>query len=90
VGAAVAATVNVSTTPGSATLVYQVNRSDGFVTITPVDITSAGGLMTMEQALGNGTVVRLWSVPQAAVAPATSGTLRAYVLAYYTGTLPNL
>jgi uncharacterized protein DUF4382 len=89
-GAAVAATVNVSTTPGSATLVYQVNRSDGFVTITPVDITSAGGLMTMEQALGNGAVVRLWSVPQAAVAPATTGTLRAYVLAYYTGTLPNL
>jgi hypothetical protein len=90
VGAAVAATVNVSTTPGSATLVYQVNRSDGFVTITPVDITSAGGLTTMEQALGNGAVVRLWSVPQAAVAPATTGTLRAYVLVYYTGTLPNL
>jgi hypothetical protein len=89
-GAAVAATVNVSTTPGSVTLVYQVNRSNGFVTITPVDINSATGLATMEQALGNGAVVKVWSVPQAPMAPATTGTLQAYVLAYYTGTLPNL
>ena len=89
-GATVAATVDVSTTAGSATLVYQVNRSNGFVTITPVDITSATGLATMEQALAAGAVVKVWSVPQAPVAPATTGTLRAYVLAYYTGTLPNM
>jgi len=29
-------------------------------------------------------------VPQAPVPPASSGTLKAYVLAYYSGTMPNM
>jgi hypothetical protein len=32
----------------------------------------------------------VWGVPVAPQAPATTGTLAAYVLAYYTGTLPNM
>jgi len=34
--------------------------------------------------------VKVFGVPQAAVAPATSGTLRAYVIVYYTGTMPSM
>ena len=76
-------TVDVSTTAQSATLVYQIDRSNGVITITPVDITTASGLATMGAALVSGTPVKVYGVPQA------DGTLKAYVLAYFTGTLPS-
>ena len=43
-GGANPATVDVSTTSGSATLVYQVDRTNGIVTVSPVDITTSAGL----------------------------------------------
>jgi uncharacterized protein DUF4382 len=75
-------TVDVSTTMGSATLVYQVDRSNGVVTISPIDITSANGLAAITAGLIAGAPVKVYGVPQ------TDGTLKAYVLAYYTGTMP--
>jgi len=90
-GATLPVTVNLDTNTGSATLVYQVNRSDGMVSITPLNISGDGdGLATLQAALTAGAIVKVWSVPQAPVPPATTGTLKAYVLAYYTGTMPNM
>ena len=83
-GGAQAATVDVSTTAGSATLVYQMNRSSGTVTLTPVDITTASGLMDLENALTVGAPVRVYGIPQA------DGTLAAYVLIYFTGVMPSM
>ena len=84
-GATNPVTVNLDTNTGSATLVYQINRSDGMVTVTPLNISPSGdGLGTLQAALQNGTIVKLWGVPQ------TGGTIGAYVLAYYTGTMPNM
>jgi hypothetical protein len=89
-GGATAIPVTLSTTPGQATLVYQINRSGGTVTITPVDISGGGsGLTTLTAALQTGAVVKVWGVPLAG-AGAGGGTLAAYVLAYYTGTLPGM
>ena len=76
-------TVDVSTTSGSATLVYQVDRSNGIVSISPMDITSASGLGTLTSALTAGTPVKVYGTPQ------SDGTFRAYVLMYYSGTMPG-
>jgi hypothetical protein len=75
-------TVDLSTTSGSATLVYQVDRSNGTVSVSPIDITSASGLATLTNALQAGTPVKVFGTPQA------DGTYRAYVLTYFTGTQP--
>lgn len=75
-------TVDVSTASGSATLVYQVDRSNGIVSISPVDITTAGGLSMLTSALVAGTQVKVYGTPQA------DGTYRAYVLMYFTDTQP--
>lgn len=75
-------TVDVSTTSGSATLVYQVDRSNGIVSISPVDITTSGGLSTLTSALAAGTQVKVYGTPQ------TDGTCKAYVLMYFTNTEP--
>ena len=88
-GGTLPVTVNLDTNSGSATLVYQINRSDGMVTITPLNI-AGDGLATLQAALTAGAIVKVWSVPQAPVPPAASGTLKAYVLAYYIGTMPNM
>jgi hypothetical protein len=84
VGGATAATVNVSSASGSATLVYQIDRTNGIVTVTPIDITTSAGLTQLTNALMVvGTPVKVYGVPQA------GGTLRAYVLAYFTGESPT-
>ncbi len=75
-------TVAVSTTSGSATLVYQVDRSNGIVSISPVDITTSGGLSTLTSALAAGTQVKVYGTPL------TDGTYKAYVLMYFTNTEP--
>jgi len=74
---------NVSSTPGSATLVYQVDRTNGVVTISPQDITTSTGLAALTQGLVVGASVKVDAVPQA------DGSLKAYVLAYFTGDLPQ-
>ncbi len=80
---AVTYTADVSASSGSATLVYQVDRSNGILTVSPIDITTASGLATFTQALVAGsTPVKVYGVPQA------DGTLRAYVVFYYTGDSP--
>jgi hypothetical protein len=83
-GGADPGTVTVSTESGAATLVYQVDRSNGVVTISPIDITTTSGLTTLTDNLTTGTPVLVSGVPQAA------GTLKAYVLIYYTGMLPSM
>jgi hypothetical protein len=75
-------TVDFDTTSGSATLVYQVDNSNGIVSVSPVDITTASGLSTLSSALMAGTQVKVYGVPQ------TDGTYRAYVLMYFTNTEP--
>jgi hypothetical protein len=76
-------TVDIGTTAGSATLVYQVDRSNGTVSISPIDITTASGLSTLTNALTAGTPVKVYGTPQA------DGTLKAYSLLYFTGTQPG-
>jgi hypothetical protein len=82
--------VDVSTTMGSATLVYQIDRSSGVITVSPIDITTSTGLAAITAGLVAGAPVKVFGVPQAPVAPATTGTLRAYVIIYYTGTMPSM
>jgi hypothetical protein len=82
IGGTVAATVDVGTTSGSATLVYQVDCTGGIVTVSPIDITTGSGLASLATGLAAGTPVRVYGVPQA------DGTLKAYVLAYFTGQAP--
>jgi hypothetical protein len=81
-GGTTAATVDVSTTSGSATLVYQVDCTDGVVTVSAIDITTSSGLATLTAGLVAGAPVKVYGVPQ------SGDTLRAYVLAYFTGQAP--
>ena len=74
--------VNLSTTTGSATLVYQVDRTNGVVTVSAVDITTPAGQTTITNNLVAGTPVKVFGVPQA------NATIKAYVVIYYTGTMP--
>jgi hypothetical protein len=81
-GGATVATVDVSTTSGSATLVYQVDRSNGVITVSPIDITTSSGLAAITSGLASGATVKVYGVPQA-------GSLMAYVIVYYTGLMPT-
>jgi hypothetical protein len=75
-------TVEVSTISGSATLVYQVDRSNGIVTVSAIDITTASGLAALMSGLANGAQVRVSGLAQ------SQGTLKAYIVTYYAGTAP--
>lgn len=72
-------TVDVSTTSGSATLVYQVDRTGGVITVTQQDGTNAATYAN----LAAGTKVKVFGVPN------TNGSIQAYVLFYYTNTVPQ-
>jgi hypothetical protein len=78
-GGAQAVPVNLNTTSGSATLVYQVDWSNGVLTVSPVDISTTAGQNTLSTNLVTGTLVKVYGVPQA------NGTINAYVLTYFTG-----
>jgi hypothetical protein len=78
-GGANAATIEVSSNSGSASLVYQVDRTKGIVTISPIDITTAGGMNSLNAALADSAPVKVYGIPQ------TDGSLKAYVLTYFTG-----
>jgi Domain of unknown function (DUF5666) len=80
-GGTIPVTVDFSTSAGSATLVYQVDRSGGVVTISPQDISTSAGLAAFTAGLQAGAKVQVSAVPQA------DGTLKAYVVNYFTGTL---
>ena len=74
--------VDASIVSGSAALVYQVDRTNGIVTISPVNLTTQAGLNTVQTNLTPGTLVKLFGVPQ------TDGSIKAYVFFYFTGTMP--
>jgi hypothetical protein len=78
-GGTQAVPVNVNTTSGSGTLVYQVSWANGMLTITPVDVTTTSGQNTLSTNLVTGTPVKVYGIPQA------NGTINAYVLSYFTG-----
>ena len=77
-----AITVDASTVKGSGTLVYQVAMSGDVVSVNPVDITGSAGQTTFSNAMAVGTKVKVSGVPQA------DGTVKAYVITYFTGTTP--
>ena len=82
-GGVTAVPVNLSTTSGSGTLVYQVDRTNGVVTVSAVDITTSAGQTTITNNLIAGTPVKVFGIPQA------NATLKAYVVIYFTGSLPT-
>jgi hypothetical protein len=82
-GGSMPVTVDVSTTSGSATLVYQIDRTNGVVTVSPIDITTSTGLADLTTGLASGAPVKVYGIPQA------NSTLKAYVIAYFTGTMPT-
>jgi hypothetical protein len=76
-------TVNVSSVAGSATEVYQVDRTGSIITVSPQDLTTSAGLNNVALNLVNGTPVRIYGVPQA------DGSIKAFVVEYFTGTKPT-
>ena len=82
VGGVTPAVVDVSTASGSATLVYQVERTGNVVTVTAIDVTTASGMASLSAGLAVGAKVKVYGIPQA------NGSLSAYVLAYFSGTDP--
>jgi Domain of unknown function (DUF4382)/Domain of unknown function (DUF5666) len=76
-------TVDVGTSHGSATLAYQVDRQNGTLTVSPLDLTSSTGLATLVSDLVAGARVRVAGVPQ------PDHTIKAYSVAVYTGTPAN-
>ncbi len=83
-GGTLPVTVDVSTTPQSATLVYQIDRTNGVITVSPIDVTTPAGLAAITASLTTGAPVKVFGVPQ------SDGTLKAYALAYFTGVMPSL
>lgn len=81
-GGTVAIPVAVSTAGGSATLAYQVDRSSGIVSVSPEDLTTAAGMAALGTGLVSGSPVRVYGVPQ------SDGSIRAYVITWFTGTDP--
>lgn len=83
-GGSTPGTVDVDTTAGSATLVYQVDRSNGVVSVSPIDLSTQQGLTTFTSNLTAGTPLKVWGIPQ----PAPTSALKAYVIIYFTGIAP--
>jgi hypothetical protein len=81
-GGQVPVTIDFDATPGSATLVYGVSRANDTISITSQDLTNAAGLAAFTTALALNTPVRVSGIPQA------DGTIKAYVIIYFTGTHP--
>jgi hypothetical protein len=75
-------TVNAVNTPGSATLFFQVDRTNGVLSVTPQDITTNAGLTNVSAALVKPTLARVFGVPQ------NDGSILAFAVIYFTGTQP--
>jgi Domain of unknown function (DUF4382) len=71
--------VNLNTTSGSGTLVYQVSWSGNVMTISPVDVTTTAGQNTVTLNLVTSTPVKVFGIPQA------DGSIKAYVITYFLG-----
>ncbi|HEX3848145.1 MAG TPA: DUF4382 domain-containing protein [Steroidobacteraceae bacterium] len=82
VGGASAAPVTLDSTKGSATLVYQVDFTAGILTVSPIDVTTQTGMSALTSGLVTGAPVKVYGTPQA------DGTLKAYVVTYFTGQAP--
>jgi hypothetical protein len=54
----------------------------GVLTISPLDVSTASGLAALTSGLAAGKPVGVYGVPQA------DASIKAYILAYYTGDLP--
>jgi len=78
-----AVTVDLNTTSGSAPLIYQIDFSGGIFTISPVDVSTTAGQTTLTNNLVANTPVKVYGIPQA------DGTIKDYVLFYFTGVAPN-
>ena len=78
-----AVTVDLNTAAESAPLVYQIDRTSGVVTISPVDITTAAGQSAVAAGLAKNAIVKVYGVPQSSNG---NSYLMAYVVFYYTGT----
>jgi Domain of unknown function (DUF4382) len=76
---ATSVTIDASSVSGSATLFYQVDRTNGVVTVTPQDVTSSAGLSAISANLVSPTPVKVYGVPQ------SDGSIKAYVVFYFTG-----
>jgi len=82
-GGANAIPVDLNTTSGSATLVYQVDFTNNIVTISPVDISTSAGQTTLTNNLLANTPVKVYGIPQA------DGSIKDNVLFYFTGVAPS-
>jgi len=75
--------INLNDQTGSAALVYQVDKTNGIVTVSPQDLTNAAVLANVAQNLSTlGTKVKVYGITQ------PGGTINGYVVFYYTGTAP--
>jgi hypothetical protein len=81
-GGTLAPTVDISTTAGSATLVYQVDRTGDVVTVSRIDVTTPDGITALTDGLVAGAPVKVYGVPT------VSAAMRAYVVVYFTGDSP--
>ena len=77
-------TVDLSSVVGSATLVYQVDRTNDVVTVSPEDLTTADGLAAVAAHLVASAPVKVFGVPQA------DGSIKAYIVFYFTGSTPMI
>jgi len=82
--AALPVTVDLITASGSATLVYDVDRQGSIITVTPENISNSSTLTTVGGALVSGVPVKVYGVPQ------KDGSIKAYVLFYYTHTASTI
>jgi hypothetical protein len=85
-GGSTPVTVDASLVSGSAPLVYQVDRKNGIITISPVDVTTSAGQNTLQSNLTSGTLVKVFGVPQSS---GGVNSIKAYVFFYFTGTMPS-
>ena len=77
-----AITVTLGTKASSAPLVYQVDFTNGVFTVSPVDVSTSAGQSILSTNLVANTPVLANGIPQ------VDGTIKDYVLLYYTGSAP--
>jgi hypothetical protein len=78
-----AITVTLTASTASAPLVYQVDFTNGVFTVSPVDVTTPAGQTTLSTNLLANVPVLVYGIPQA------DGTIKDYVLLYFTGVAPT-
>ena len=74
-------TVDIMTTAGSSTLVYQVDRQNGVITVTQQDPSNSADLAAISSNLAVNVPVNIYGVPK------SDGSIKAYTLIYFTHTV---